>query len=89
MDTNGYAKEHALDITVRADMLESVAGFGTTRFEQEYRFAIAAEDFNDPDNLRWIASLINRRVLELDHLEDQDDPDSPSVWIDPDDPYRA
>ena len=71
MTYNGYSEPHDVGIKVRADMLESVAGFGTERFEREYHFAVAAADFNDVDGLRWLAAIAARRIAELDYLADE------------------
>lgn len=63
---NGYAHEHPVGIQVRADMLESVAGYDEGDMERELAFAISALDLNDPASMRWLASLLARRIDEVE-----------------------
>lgn len=66
---NGYARLHPLSMKVRADTLESIAGFEDgERRERELAFAVASVDVDDVDSLRWLAALIDARVLELESL---------------------
>lgn len=64
---NGYAKMHRLDIEARADMIETVAGFedDSWRVRRELHYAIDHMEDSDPDSLRWLACVIERRLLDL------------------------
>ena len=64
---NGYAKRHAVEITARADMLETVAGYeNSERVDREIAFATSALDLTDPESCRWLACLLARRIDELE-----------------------
>ena len=63
---NGYAKPIRLGLTVRADMLETVAGYQAHDVMRELAFALRMTDENDPDALRWLATLCERRVDDLE-----------------------
>lgn len=66
MTANGYAAMIRLGITARADMLETVAGFqDEPRTRAELWFAIQSADADDPDTLRWLACVLERRLDEL------------------------
>ncbi len=70
---NGYSEHHALDLTARADMLESVGGYGEGRFLLELRFAATNLDNLDVESCRWLACLLERRVAELTYNEEDND----------------
>lgn len=63
---NGYAKPCKLDTTVRADMLETVAGYTDDDMHRELSFAIGTLDVYDPDSCRWMMALLDRRIAELE-----------------------
>lgn len=62
---NGYAEHHPVDLTVRADMLETIAGFPVSEYAKELTFAMAALDVHDPESLRWLACLCAAQVAVL------------------------
>jgi hypothetical protein len=64
----GYAKMHRLDIEARADMIETVAGYEDDgrKVLRELSFAIGTLDENDPASLRWLACLIERRLVDIE-----------------------
>lgn len=61
---NGYARLHPVGIQVRADMLETVAGFA--HINSELLGAIEAVDTEDADSMRWLAALMARRIDEIE-----------------------
>lgn len=62
MAGNGYAKLHPVGIMVRADMLETVAGYTDVKVKRELAFALSCADINDPATLRWLACLLARQI---------------------------
>lgn len=64
---DGYAKHHPLTLTVRADMLESVSGLTDNDLHKEIAFGVSTLDVNDPESLRWLACLCERRVFDLEN----------------------
>jgi hypothetical protein len=56
---------HRLSLDARADMLESAAGLTEARVREELSYAARTLDKNDPDALRWLACLCERRVADL------------------------
>jgi hypothetical protein len=64
---NGYTKMHRLDIEARADMIETVAGMEGDgwRVKRELLYAMGDADYDDADSLRWLACVIERRLIEL------------------------
>ena len=63
---NGYAAAIRLSLTVRADTLETIAGYQSHDVERELAFALRMTDENDPDALRWLAALCERRIEDLE-----------------------
>lgn len=67
MTPSGYETMHRLALTAPADMLESVAGYQPgEEMHKELIFATRLLDENDPDSLRWLACLCERRVADLE-----------------------
>lgn len=62
---NGYEKPTPLGLEVRADMLETVAGYDEHDMAREITFAKGMTDWHDAASLRWLACLIARRVDEI------------------------
>lgn len=58
MAENGYSEPHALTIKVRADLLETIAGYSSDRFAQELAHAVDNIDTDDAENLRWACALM-------------------------------
>lgn len=73
---DGYAEHHPLDLTVRADNLESIAGYTPQQLIEELRDAArivagaASRDggygVDNADHLRWLAALCAERVAWLE-----------------------
>lgn len=63
---NGYAKPIRLTLEVRADTLETIAGYEAHDVERELAFALRMTDENDPNALRWLAALCERRIEDLE-----------------------
>jgi len=64
---NGYAEHHPVGISVRADMLEVVAGYpDEERVNRELAFAVGMMDERDPESLRWVATLL---ATKLDYID--------------------
>lgn len=63
---NGYEKPVRLSLTVRADTLETIAGYQAHDVERELAFALRMTDENDQDSLRWLAALCERRINDLE-----------------------
>jgi hypothetical protein len=66
---NGYEEMHPVGIEVRADMLETAAGFpNEERVDLELVVAMATIDIKDPTMLRWLATVI---AAKLDYLNEE------------------
>jgi len=64
---NPYKELYPLEIKAPADMLETVAGYGTLgQVKMELAFALESVDENDPATLQWAACLIERRLIDLE-----------------------
>ena len=63
---NGYSTLHRLNIEVRADFLEIVAGFQDgRRTARELRYALDNTNVGNAEDLRWLACIIERRLDEI------------------------
>lgn len=65
MLSNPYAKEFPLTIIVRADMLETVAGYSNTNFLIELASAVRQFDMTDVDSALWLTICLDRHINTL------------------------